>query len=631
MNRFPALAAIAAAMLLAVSLFAQTSVSANAPTRLVLVEPGSPELNTGQIIVRFTPAATAAEQASLHASLNGRLIRSIDALDLQLIQVPNAATAQLAAAYASNPLVSFAEVDAIVPLADLPAIPNDAYYFLQWQHDAIDSPEAWATETGAASTLITICDTGVSATHPDLIGNLRGDLGRNTANGGSDWSPIHYHGTSVAGAAAAVGNNEIGVSGVAQTAGIVPVRVSDRRDGAASLSALADCISYGAEIGSASINVSYTTYSSGGVSPTILAAANYANNLGSVTVIAAGNSNQDAAPSDDPESILYVAATNSSNGKASFSNYGVSVDIAAPGESVVTTYSEVFCRGRSCSTGIEDYAWVSGTSFAAPIVAGAIALASDAHGSSLDGASLAGFLRDTITDGACDLGDLGEDVIFGAGLLNVHAAVHGTSCTNEIPAPTVDAILVSPILASVYVGGTQQFAASAIWSDGNITDVSGDATWSSSDPSVATIDGSGIATGAAVGMAGIVANLADLGLSGSTLLSVTEAPAAGTIATVPSIEYSLSGGPTKDRNLGITVAVADDLGSVVEGAQIELWLQNVSTGQLWTGTATTGADGTATLTLRRAPSGVYTSTIMSVAVGGLTWDGQTPANGIEKQ
>jgi len=628
MSRFPTLAAIGAAALLAVSLFAQTSVSANAPARLALVETGSAEMNTGQVIVRFTPAATSADQARLHASLNGRLIRSIDALDLQVVQVPNAATAQLAAAYASNPLVSFAEVDAIVPLADLPVVPNDEYYSLQWQHDAIDSPEAWASQTGIASTLITVCDTGVSATHPDLIANLRGDLGRNTASGGNDWSPVHYHGTSVAGAAAAVGNNQIGVSGVTQTAGIVPVRVSDRRDGSASLSALADCISYGADIGSAAINVSYTTYSSGGVSPTILAAADYANRLGSVTVIAAGNSNQDAAPSDDPESILYVAATNSGNGKASFSNYGLSVDIAAPGDSIVTTYSEVFCRGRSCSTGIEDYAWVSGTSFAAPIVAGAVALASDVHGGAPRDAALASSLRAIITNSACDLGQVGDDL--GAGLLNVHAAVHGGTCQNQVPAPTIDAILVSPILASVFVDGTQQLSASAIWSDGNTTDVMGDVKWSSSDASIATVSGSGVATGVAVGTVSIFANLADLGVSGSTLLSVTAAPAAGEVATVPTIEYSLSGGPTKDRNLGITVAVADDLGSDVEGARIELWLQNVSTGQLWTGTATTGADGTATFTLRRAPSGVYTSTIMSVAASGLTWDGQTPVNGIEK-
>jgi subtilisin family serine protease len=624
--------AIIAAIALLASLLGAGVAAAGGPTRLQLATPDAPELDTGRILLRFEANATAAERAGLHASLGAQVVRTFDALDLTVVSVPNpAVTERLAAAYDANPLVAFAEVDAIVPLADGPSVPNDTYYWLQWEHEAIDSPEAWATATGSAATLITICDTGVSATHPDLVANLRGDLGVNTASGGTDWSPVHYHGTAVAGSAAAAGNNGVGVSGVSQAAGIVPVRVSDRSDGAASLSALADCIRYAADIGSIAANVSYTTYSNGGVSPTILAAADYANALGTVVVIAAGNSDRDDAPGDDPTSILYVAATNSANGKASFSNYGASVDVAAPGESVVSTYSEVTCRGRNCTVGIEDYAWVSGTSFSSPIVAGAVALAAGAHSSevgALSGAARADYLRGLITGGACDLGAPGEDDLFGAGLLNVHAAVHGTACQDPIPAPSIDAILVSPILATLYVDATEQFTATALWTDGSATDVTSEADWSSSDPSIATIDAAGLATGVAPGNATITATIDVDGspLSGSTPLTVSEAPPVGTIASVASIDYSLSGGKNQDRNLAIRVAVADDLGNPVEGAQLDIWLQNADTGQLWIGNGTTATDGAITFNLRRAPSGTYTTLVMTLAADGLTWDGNTPPN-----
>lgn len=639
MNRYLTVAALGLAVLVTLAVQFGASAEANGrnlPT-LELVGEGSTQLDTGRVIVQFAPAASAADQATLHARHGGRVIETISGLSMVVVQLPDAAATQaVAAAYAANPLVAFAEPDALRPLADASVTPDDQYYYLQWQHLPIYSPEAWATHTGSSEYLLTVCDTGVSASHPDLIANLRGDLGTNTAGGGDNWSPVHYHGTAVAGAAAAVGNNSIGVTGVAWDAGIVPVRVSDRRDGAAFTSDLVQCIEYGADIGSTAINLSYTTQSGGQIDPAIIAAGDYANAAGAVLVVAAGNSNTDASPGQDPANIVYVAATNSGNGKASFSNYGVSVDIAAPGESVASTYSEVSCRGRNCSVVLNDYAWVSGTSFASPIVAGAVIVAADAHaGPEMDArtpAQRAEFLRSALLGAACDLGTAGEDIYFGAGLLNVHDGAHGQSCSSPIPPPEVTSLVVSPTFATVNVGGTQEFTATALWSDGSMSNVTDPVTWTSTNDSVAVVDGNGLATGTGAGLAIISAwaTIDGSSVTGAASLSVVEPAPPGSGVSVDSISYGGSGGRNGDKDLKITVALLDDLASPVEGAAVEIWLINETTGQLWIGSAPTGADGTVTFSLRSAPAGTYSTTVMSVDAAGLTWDGNTPTNSYTK-
>ena len=629
-SRLPA--ALLAASLLILLLFAGAARSeATGQLReLPAVTDDDVQADTGRVIVRFVPGTDRAAQTAAHASLNARVVDTLDGLALVVVEAPNAAaTEALAAAYDRRADVEFATPDALMPLADTEVTPNDLYYSLQWEHDAIDSPEAWATTTGDAQRLITVCDTGVSATHPDIVANLRGDLGTNTAGRTNDWSPVHYHGTAVAGAAAAAGNNAIGVSGVNWTAGIIPVRVTDRADGNASLSALAACIEYGADQGSTAINLSYTTYTNGEIDPVILAAADYAEARGSLLVIAAGNSNRDDAPTQDPEHILYVAATAQGNGKASFSNFGNSIDIAAPGESVVSTYSQVSCRGQNCSVVAESYAFVSGTSFAAPIVAGAVALTANAHDSAVEALTPAdrpAFLRGLLAAGACDLGAPGEDPLFGAGLLNVHSSVHGSSCLNPVPAPSVDSVLVSPLLAEMYVGGTQQFTATALWTDGSSTDVTGDVEWTTAAASIATIDASGLATAHAAGLTNVSATLAtaDGPVVGTTSLLVSEAPPVGSVASATAISYSTSGGRNQDRNLNIKVLIEDDLGQPIAGASVEIALSNADTGQLWSGPSDTGSDGQASFSLKNAPAGSYSTIVVSVTADGYVWDGVSP-------
>lgn len=237
--------------------------------------------------------------------MNASVFKEIRDLGIDVIRIPDLATTRtVAAAYSRFPMVEYAEPDALMPLADTSLVtPNDPLLGNQWHHVNIESQNAWAVATGLPMpiTRITVCDTGVSSTHPDLQAYLRTDLGYNTAdNAPGHWEPVHWHGTAVAGSAAAIGNNALGVAGVSWGSEIVPVRVTNLLSGSAYISDMADCINYGANVGSDVINLSYQTYSGGAISSTIIAAADYADSLGSVVVIAAGNENSNPAPNQDP-------------------------------------------------------------------------------------------------------------------------------------------------------------------------------------------------------------------------------------------------------------------------------------------------------------------------------------------
>jgi subtilisin family serine protease len=464
------------------------------PTPATAQPPHVAVLDTGYVIVKFRHGVTRGDKTAHHASVNASVFKEIRELDIDVIQIPDpAATRAVAAAYLRSPKVEYAEPDALMPLADASFVtPDDPLLGNQWHHVNIESQNAWAFATGLPMpiTRITVCDTGVSSTHPDLQASLRTDLGYNTAdNAPGHWEPVHWHGTAVAGSAAAIGNNALGVAGVSLGSEIVPVRVTNLLSGSAYISDMADCINYGANVGSDVINLSYQTYSGGAIFSTIIAAADYADSLGSVVVIAAGNENSNQAPNQDPASIVYAAATTSTNGKASFSNYGNYVDIAAPGESITTTYATVNCSDANhngladpgeCVVSSNGYASVSGTSFASPITAGGVLLVR-----SLDPTLSAAATRSILFQSATDLGTAGEDTTYGAGLLNVHAAVH---LAEPPPSSTLTVTAPNGVGESWAAGSTQTIRWSSSGVSGNIRiDLSrdGGATWTTLFASVA--------------------------------------------------------------------------------------------------------------------------------------------------
>ncbi|NIO43443.1 MAG: S8 family serine peptidase, partial [Burkholderiales bacterium] len=170
--------------------------------------------------------------------------------------------------------------------------------------------------------IIAVLDTGVDRTHPDLAERLTN--GWNFYDGNDDVTDIHGHGTSVAGSAAAASDNGEGVAAVGLNSYIMPLRITDPQ-GYGYYSLIAQALITAADSGARVANISFLGVS---LSSTVESAANYMRSKGGVVVIAAGNT---GGSRSDPVSDAFtvVAATSSSDTRASFSSTGDFVDIAA--------------------------------------------------------------------------------------------------------------------------------------------------------------------------------------------------------------------------------------------------------------------------------------------------------------
>ncbi|MEZ5814277.1 MAG: S8 family serine peptidase [Alphaproteobacteria bacterium] len=351
---------------------------------------------SGQILVK--PRAGVAEQVlqNLFSSEGGIQNRVIDKINVRIVRVPDGKEQMIIDRLSKNPRIEFAELDRI---AEPNFIPDDPSFGSQWHHTTIRSPEAWDITQGGPDLIIAILDTGVEAAHPDLVDHLV--PGWNPDMNNDDTSPVHYHGTRVAGAAAAIGNNGIGVSGVAPNVKIMPIRVSNKADGYATWSALSNGLIWAADHGARIANMSYAVHTSSSVN----SSAGYIKNKGGVAFNSAGNYNADDG-SPDALNLITVSATGSTDVRASWSSFGNSVDVAAPGAGIYTT---------NVGGG---YASVSGTSYSSPVAAGVGALIL-----SVNPALSPNDVETILETSAVDLGDPGYDIYYGHGRVDAAAAV----------------------------------------------------------------------------------------------------------------------------------------------------------------------------------------------------------------
>ncbi|MFQ6676189.1 MAG: S8 family peptidase, partial [Fidelibacterota bacterium] len=273
-------------------------------------------------------------------------------------------------------------------------VPSDPKFADQWHLEKILASDAWNLSHGDATVIVAVVDNGFDMDHPDLEdnyftnpGEVAGNgvdddgngyvddvhgwdfAGSNSAvgqrpdndpdNGPEDEDGFWVHGTHVAGLANAVTDNGIGVAGVAWNVRTLPVKGS-YDDLPAFVHFGYDGIVYAADMGADIINCSW---GGGGFSRAEADIIEYANGKGSLVVGAAGNA---ASPEhhfpSGYEGVLSVAATNTNDARAWFSNFGLSVDVAAPGENVLATFPE------------GAYGSISGTSMAAPVTAGLLGL-----------------------------------------------------------------------------------------------------------------------------------------------------------------------------------------------------------------------------------------------------------------
>ena len=368
----------------------------------------SPQIYPGEVLVKIHPGEMFQATRTLHAwglSIRG----TIPALDVLQVSVPVGQELSTARRLAGEPWILYAEPNYRVHAAD--TIPNDpAYSSYQWNLARIGLPRAWDVTTGGP-VVIAIVDTGVDLDHPDLAAKLI--TGTTFITGTTTPDDDHWHGTHVAGIAAAATNNGLGVAGVSWGARIMPIKILDSR-GDGTYADLARAIIYAADHGARIINMSL-----GGeeYSQVVEEAIDYARERGCLLVAAAGNNGGTVLFPAASDGVLAVAATDSGDRHWVGSNQGSQVDVAAPGVGIYST-------GRG---GV--YFSATGTSMATPHVSGLAALIW-----SVAPELTPVQVSERITSTAKDLGAPGWDPAYGWGRIEAYPAVVGLAgCTVYLP------------------------------------------------------------------------------------------------------------------------------------------------------------------------------------------------------
>lgn len=403
-----------------ITLAVQETKTIEPPTRFIVKYKNAATLSTQGLTSILTNSVS---QLKTHAAieLSNRVgepmsfVRSLAVANRHVVKaerrLSKAETKRTIELLAQDPMVESVEEDRMLQIA---AVPNDTQYTSQWHYyesvGGLRANTAWDNATGAG-VVVAVLDTGYRP-HADLNANIlpgydmisdsfvgNDGNGRDSdARDPGDWILANecggthsarnssWHGTHVAGTVAAVTNNANGVAGVAYGAKVVPVRVLGKCGGYTS--DIADGIIWasGGAVSGVPANanpakvINMSLGGSGACDSTTQAAINSARSRGTVIVIASGNDNGNANNFNPGNcaGVVNVASTNRSGGRAYYSNYGTSIDVAAPGgamnsandpNGILSTYNT-----GTTTPGSDSYGYNQGTSMAAPHVAGVAAL-----------------------------------------------------------------------------------------------------------------------------------------------------------------------------------------------------------------------------------------------------------------
>ncbi|MBF8304774.1 MAG: peptidase and subtilisin kexin sedolisin [Dehalococcoidia bacterium] len=318
------------------------------------------EHDSKQILVKFKGGVAETEKEKVHGKHGGKVLGVIPGIDVQIVEIGEGRSKEKKDGYRKETNIEFAELDYV---AYAIATPNDPSFGNQWGMTKIQAPDAWNLTTGSSSVRIAILDTGIDQNHEDLTPKIVSNRNFTSSRTVDD---RYGHGTHVAGIAAASTNNSKGVAGAGYNTSLMNVKVLGD-NGSGNYSWIASGITWAANNGAKVINMSL---GGGSSSSSLETAINYAWSKGVVVVAAAGNSNT-SSPSYPGyySNVIAVAATDRNDVKASFSNYGSWVDIAAPGVDIYSTLPN-----HNNRIGLKNYGYLSGTSMATPFVAGVAAL-----------------------------------------------------------------------------------------------------------------------------------------------------------------------------------------------------------------------------------------------------------------
>ncbi|MGH7425272.1 MAG: S8 family serine peptidase [Candidatus Methylomirabilales bacterium] len=371
------------------------------------------------VLVHFRPGASGSVVLDTLNSVGARQVGAVYGSDVRILRGTALLGPALAEALMASGSVEYAEPDYTyrISLTD----PADARFSKQYAHRRIQSVAGWSLYPGSydlqGGPTVAVIDTGVDAAHEDLIGKV--DREDSACFIGllcllSGFSDTHGHGTHVAGVIAATANNGKGVAGVAFNSRIMGLKVCSPL-GTCPLSAVASALNWARERGAKVVNMSL----GGPASSTLARAVKEAQQAGLVLVAAAGNDGSTilSYPAAYPE-VVSVGATDSHDRRARFSNRNSDVELVAPGVGILSTYT--LGLGLLAAPTLDGYAFLSGTSMAAPHVSGLAAL--------LVGQN-PGWTNTQVVERmhACadDLGPPGRDASYGFGRINVTRALGG--------------------------------------------------------------------------------------------------------------------------------------------------------------------------------------------------------------
>jgi subtilisin family serine protease len=278
-------------------------------------------------------------------------------------------------------LSKFNELEAAEPnyILSTQNVPNDPYYSELWGFQKIDMPNAWNLGTGTIETKVAVVDTGVDGSHPEFSDRIAavadctsGDCVNSSA------TDNQYHGTHLAGTIGAAGNDGFGIPGINWDIRFVVAKVLKGPDGKGDTTWINSGIVFAADNGARVINLSLGGYHS--CTSLEQDAINYALNKGAVIIVAAGNGNPSGIAVDASTSspancneVIVVGATGPNDERASYSNFGSTVSISAPGGNsngaTKTATNTIYSTAPGGS-----YQLLQGTSMATPHVAGVAAL-----------------------------------------------------------------------------------------------------------------------------------------------------------------------------------------------------------------------------------------------------------------
>ena len=355
----------------------------------------------GDMLVTFSEGVTIAEQKQLVDEIGGYIVKRFRSSPSVLIRVPqrDAEFISSASNLEANPRVSQVGTNR---LFSINVTPDDPKMDSQYHHELIGSEKAWSITTGSKDVKVAVIDTGIVLDHEDLVGNIwknPGESGvdangRDRATNGIDddnngyvddvngWDFVeddndptdtHGHGTHCAGSIGAVSDNGIGIAGINWDVSLIGLRFIGNNGQGTEADAV-EAIEYATMMGFDLTSNSWggEPDNSGGTD-VMYKAIQEAQEAGVVFVAASGNNGRNIdsrviLPAGyDLDIIISVASSDRRDRMSSFSNYGSDrVDLMAPGSAVYSTIKPNWWGSK--------YGSMSGTSMAAPIVAGAVAL-----------------------------------------------------------------------------------------------------------------------------------------------------------------------------------------------------------------------------------------------------------------